>query len=106
MAWGATLKRNRVFIQKTTHQATMVFGLFILTCIIIFLLTTTSTAYHKNNQLKQYAFSLDQETQVLKNNHHQLRREITALNSDPVYLELLMRKDLKMLQEDEIIIKR
>lgn len=79
---------------------------FVLSAIIIFLITTTFTAYLKNCKLRNYSAQLQNECSALSQNNQNLQQEMAALKQDPTYTESLMRNDLKMALPGEMVIKR
>ncbi|MFH1227347.1 MAG: septum formation initiator family protein [Planctomycetota bacterium] len=79
---------------------------FVASAFIVFLLTTTLTAYLKNCKLKNYSAQLQRECTALSQNSQNLQQEIAALKQDPTYVESLMRNELKMASPGELVIKR
>ena len=99
------LRSNWSAVARTVRSATIIFWLVLTGGIIVFLLTTTLAAHQKNMRLKEHFIKLNYETQFLDYQNKHLRREITAIQEDPFYLEMVMRQELNMLQEGEIVIK-
>lgn len=97
-------------IQPETRKAAgyccTIFWVVLFTGVFVFLLTTTLTAYYKNQKLKGYARQIVDDIGMLQANNETLRQEIHALENDPFYLEMVIRRDLHMLGNDEFVIPR
>lgn len=89
-----------------SNKAPLYFWTFILSAIIVFLVTTTFTAYLKNIKLKRYAHKLQQDCTALTDANKKMSCEVAALTKDPAYLEILMRQEMKMAGPNELVIKR
>ncbi|MBI4712053.1 MAG: septum formation initiator family protein [Planctomycetes bacterium] len=74
--------------------------------IILFLLVTTFSAYLKNRKLQNYAVNLTKEIHTIQQESVRLERETNALTNDPVYIEMLIREQLKMSRPNEVGIYR
>lgn len=92
--------------KQRTSYLSIIFWIFLFTGVFIFLLTTTLTAYHKNQKLKGYAQQVVVDIKELQENNHELRKKIHALKTDPFYLEMVIRRELRMLGDNEIVIPR
>lgn len=73
--------------------------------VIVFLLTTTLTAYVKNKKLEQHYYRLISEIEQTKKSNEAIREECWALRNDPVYLEMKIRRTLRMMREGEFVIE-
>lgn len=101
------VKQNILVEQEPFNSIIPVLLLLGLLVIVIgFLLTTTITTHYKNTRLKDYALRLTDKINQLRTEQTGLQKEITALNNDPFYLEFLVRKDLGMCQQGEILIQQ
>lgn len=89
-----------------SSKAPLYFWTFILSAIIVFLVTTTFTAYLKNIKLKRYSQKLQQDCAVITDDNQKMSCEVAALTKDPAYLEILMRQELKMAGPNELVIKK
>ncbi len=78
----------------------------VLISIVALLLTTIITTHSKNTQLKNHALRLTEEISQLRIEQSKLQKENTAINQDPFYLEFIIRKDLGMRKEGEILIRK
>lgn len=89
-----------------SNKLSLYFWTLILSGIIVFLITTTFTAYLKNIKLRNYAHKLQQDCTVITDDKQKMSCEIAALAKDPAYLEILMRQELKMACPNELVIKK
>lgn len=100
-----SLRHNQDRLVKTVHSISVIFWALLISGIVIFLLTTTLKAHQKNARLKNYVNSLNLKIERVRGQNDNLQREISAINNDPFYLEMVMRRELNMLQQGEIVIK-
>ena len=77
---------------------------FIFGAIIMFLVTSSLSAYIKNNRLENYIKTLNNEIAAIKNDNVSLARQVYAISNDPVYREAVIRRELKLGLPGEIII--
>ena len=77
---------------------------FVFGAIIIFLLTSSLSAYIKNNRLENYIKTLNNEIAAIKNDNVSLERQVYAISNDPVYREAVIRRELKLGLPGEMII--
>lgn len=93
--------------QKSKHANLIIyFWYFIVCAIIIFLLATSILAYIKNIHLKNYIVSINNEIINIQKENIYLEKQIYSMLNDPVYRESIIRKELKMGQSGEIIIRK
>ncbi len=81
--------------------------LWILVCVValVFLIVTGISAYNKNRELDRTIAELDRQIQEMESLNAALRREKAALASDPVYVERILRRDLRMVRAGERVIR-
>ncbi len=77
---------------------------FVCGAIIIFLVTSSLSAYIKNNRLENYIKTLNNEITAIKNDNVSLERQVDAISNDPVYREFVIRRELKLGLPGEMII--
>ncbi|MBI4835335.1 MAG: hypothetical protein HY811_11045 [Planctomycetes bacterium] len=77
----------------------------LLFLVMVFLLTTTLTAHLKNSKMENYYQGLVDETKQIKEDCTRLEKEKRAILSDPFYLEMYIRRTLRMQGDGEIILK-
>lgn len=77
---------------------------FIFGAIIMFLVTSSLSAYIKNNRLENYIKTLNNEIAAIKNDNVSLARQVYAISNDPVYREAVIRRELKLGLPGEMII--
>jgi len=77
---------------------------FIFGAIIMFLVTSSLSAYIKNNRLENYIKTLNNEIAAIKNDNVSLTRQVYAISNDPVYREAVIRRELKLGLPGEMII--
>lgn len=80
--------------------------IFIFLIIVVFLLTSSLTAYLKNQQLRKYAQHQIEEIIQIHQTNDRLRQEIMAITNDPVYLEKTIRRTFGMIKEGEVGIRK
>jgi cell division protein FtsB len=77
----------------------------LLFLVLVFLLTTTLTAHLKNSKMEDYYQGLVDETKQIKDDCARLEKEKRAVLSDPFYLEMYIRRTLRMQGDGEIVLK-
>jgi len=77
---------------------------FIFSVIIIFLVTSSLSAYLKNARLENYIKTLNSEIALINNGNVSLERQVYAISTDPVYREAVIRKEFKLGLPGEMII--
>ena len=77
---------------------------FVFGAIIIFLITSSFSAYIKNNRLANYIRTLDNEIAAINTENISLARQVNAISNDPVYREAVIRRELKLGLPGEMII--
>ena len=92
--------------KQTINYLPILFWVLLFTGVLVFLLTTTLMAYHKNQKLREYARQIVDDIEEQQVNNEELRKEIYALKNDPFYLEMAIRRDLHMLKNGEIVITK
>jgi len=98
-------RRLRAITQLASHY-TFLFWLLLFVVVVVFLLTTTLTAHYKNRRLAFYYTQVQNEIKVLKARNEAMRSEIHAIKTDPVYLETVIRSNLRMAKEGEIALQK
>lgn len=86
------------------HNYALFFYMTLFGLIVIFLLTTTLTAHLKNTKLSNHYQQICQETEQIRQTNLKLQQESHAITSDPFYLEMVVRRNLKMMGDKEIVI--
>lgn len=89
---------------NTMHNYVFFFYTALFGLVVIFLLTTTLTAHIKNNKLANHYQQICREIEQTKQTNLRLQQESRAITKDPFYLELVVRRNLKMMGEKEIVI--
>lgn len=90
--------------RSKTSNVAKYFWHFIFGAIIIFLVTSSLSAYIKNNRLENYIKTLNNEIAEIKKENTSLERQVYAISNDPVYREAVIRRDLKLGLPGEMII--
>ncbi len=82
--------------------------LWILVCVVslVFLLLTGISAYRKNLELDRRIGELQEEIARMEAADAALRRQKEALARDPVYVERMLRKDLRMVRDGEQVVRQ
>jgi len=81
------------------------FMLLVCLGVLVVLLTTTFPNHKKNRELIELSTTLRNDKVVLHERNEHLRREITALRTDPFYIEAVARKKYKMVRTGEVLIE-
>lgn len=91
-------------LTETANSYSFLFYGVVLILVVVFLLTTTLAAHVKNKRLAGHYQKIEKEIKQIKKSNIKLKQETYAVTRDPVYLEMLIRRNLRMLGEGEMVI--
>jgi len=74
-------------------------------CILVVLVSATFPNHERNCKLVQKRAGLERESVELRTANIRLRAEITALQGDPFYIEMVARSKFKLVKEGETLIE-
>ncbi len=83
-------------------------GYFVIIISTIMVIGLSIKGYQVNNLIKRVEEQVEEEKKILleeKNKLEALEKEVAEINT-PEYIERIARNQLKMVREDEIVIKK
>jgi cell division protein FtsB len=98
-------KIGRILYSRSDNYAFLFYS-FIFLLVAMFLLTTTLAAHIKNSKLEAHYNQINKDIEKIKADNNGIRQEMGAITRDPFYLEKVIRKELKMQGEGEIVINQ
>jgi cell division protein FtsB len=93
-------------MRNVSSKGAVYFWHFFVAIIIVFLVVSCIGTYIKNSRFKNYALSIKKEIFLIQKENEKLQKHIYLLSSDPIYREAVIRQELKMAYEGEVVVKK
>lgn len=90
----------------TFETGGLMLWILVLIVAMVFLVSISISAYKKNQELDRTVADLERQLREQEGRNESLRREKQALEQDPVYIERILRKDLRMIRDGERVVRQ